>query len=94
MQIFTKNELAQYNGKNGAPSFIAYNGKVYDVSDSFLWQNGRHQVLHTTGVDLTANLDQAPHGPDLLDKFPVIGWLEDELGSLKKPGPAPAWEKY
>jgi predicted heme/steroid binding protein len=53
MQKFTKNELAQYNGKDGAPAFIAYEGKVYDVSHSFLWQDGRHQVLHTAGVDLT-----------------------------------------
>ena len=60
MRRFTRKELARYNGKDGAPAFIAYEGKVYDVSRSFLWQDGRHQVLHTAGVDLTAGLDQAP----------------------------------
>jgi predicted heme/steroid binding protein len=75
---FTKRELGQYNGKDGASAFIAYEGKVYDVSPSFLWQGGRHQVLHTAGVDLTAGLDQAPHGADLLERFPVIGMLEED----------------
>lgn len=79
MRKFTIEELARYNGRDGAPAFIAYQGKVYDVSHSFLWQEGRHQVLHHAGVDLTADLEQAPHGADLLEKFPVIGTLEIEL---------------
>jgi predicted heme/steroid binding protein len=86
MRRLTKKELAQYNGKDGAPAFIAYEGKVYDVSRSFLWQNGQHQVLHTAGVDLTADLDQAPHGADLLEGFPVVGVLEQE-GALKGKDP-------
>ena len=77
MRRFTREELAQYNGKDGVSAFIAYQGKVYDVTGSFLWQGGRHQVLHTAGVDLTAGLDKAPHGADLLERFPVIGVLED-----------------
>ena len=78
MRRLTKKELAQYNGKDGAPAFIAYEGKVYDVSRSFLWQNGQHQVLHTSGVDLTADLDQAPHGADLLQRVPMVGILEED----------------
>jgi predicted heme/steroid binding protein len=77
MRRFSKKELAQYNGKDGASAFIAYEGKVYDVSRSFLWQDGRHQVLHTAGTDLTASLDQAPHGADLLARFPVVGMLSE-----------------
>jgi len=78
MRGFTRKELAQYNGKDGASAFIAYEGKVYDVSRSFLWQDGRHQVLHTAGLDLTADLDQAPHGADLLERFPVIELLDED----------------
>jgi predicted heme/steroid binding protein len=73
MRTFTRKELARYNGKNGTPAFIAYNGKLYDVSNSFLWRNGKHQVLHNAGVDLTDSLEQAPHGADLLERFPVVG---------------------
>jgi predicted heme/steroid binding protein len=32
MKTFSKEELAKNNGKNGSPAFIAYNGKVYDVT--------------------------------------------------------------
>ena len=31
-KIFTKNELAQYNGQNGQPAYVAVQGVVYDVS--------------------------------------------------------------
>jgi predicted heme/steroid binding protein len=75
MKSFNKEELARYNGKDGAPAYVAYQGKVYDVSGSFLWQNGRHQVLHNAGEDLTDSLEQAPHGVEMLERFPVIGIL-------------------
>jgi len=77
MRGFTREELAQYNGRDGRPILISHRGKVYDVSESFLWQDGRHQVLHRAGVDLTGDLDKAPHGEDLLERFPVIGTLHD-----------------
>jgi len=77
MKEFTEEELAQYNGKNGNPAYVAYKGKVYDVSTSFLWKGGEHQVFHNAGVDLTDALEQAPHGEDVLDKFTVVGVLRD-----------------
>jgi predicted heme/steroid binding protein len=70
MRTFNGKELAQYNGKSGAPAFIAYNGKVYDVSRSFLWRNGKHQVLHNAGLDLTDSFEEAPHSADLLKSLP------------------------
>jgi len=67
--------LAQYNGKNGKPIYVAYKGKVFDVSTSFLWKDGKHQALHMTGRDLTNSLKDAPHGVDVLKRFPVVGTL-------------------
>jgi predicted heme/steroid binding protein len=49
--------------------------KVYDLSKSFLWKYGKHQALHVAGVDLTGCINQAQHGIDLLEKFPVVGIL-------------------
>ena len=76
MKEFTKEELARYNGKNGTPAYVAYKGKVYDVSDSFLWRSGSHQVLHKAGTDLTDAIKQAPHSTDVLKKFPLIGIIQ------------------
>ena len=78
VKTFTKKVLTQYNGKSGNPSYVTYKGKVYDVSGSFLWKDGVHQVFHSAGVDLTDVLEQAPHGSDVLEKFPVVGVLFDE----------------
>ena len=75
MRVFTRNQLARYNGKHGKPSYVAYQGKVYDVSTSFLWRTGEHQAFHAAGNDLTAALKDAPHGPELLRKFPVVGTM-------------------
>ena len=77
MNEFTLEELARRTGQDGAPAFIAYEGRVYDVSQSFLWRGGVHLVLHEAGRDLTSALAQAPHGPDLLERVPVVGVLKD-----------------
>ena len=39
MKEYTLEELAEYNGKNGK-MYIAYQGQVYDVSNSYLWEDG------------------------------------------------------
>jgi len=75
MKEFTEKEHAKYNGKNGKPAYVAYKGKVFDVSTSFLWKDGNQQVLHKAGEDLTVALQQAPHGEDVLKRFPVVGTL-------------------
>lgn len=78
MKEFSKKELTRYNGKNGAPAYIAYNSKVYDVSVSFVWRNGDHQFRHQAGQDLTGGLRQAPHGEDLLERVVLIGTLRED----------------
>jgi predicted heme/steroid binding protein len=78
MRRYTRAELARADGKEGRPAWIAYRGKVYDVSASFLWKGGRHMATHEAGRDLTAALVQAPHGGNLLERVPVIGSLEEE----------------
>lgn len=77
MKEFSGKGLSKYSGKDGMPAYIAYRCVVYNVTNSFLWKNGKHQVLHEAGRDLTAELDDAPHGPDLLERVPTIGALKD-----------------
>jgi predicted heme/steroid binding protein len=76
MKEFTREELKKHDGIRDT-AYVAYNGKVYDVSQSYQWKKGVHQIRHHAGLDLTAALKQAPHTPDLLFKFPVVGKLAD-----------------
>jgi predicted heme/steroid binding protein len=72
---FTLNELAEYNGKGGKPAYIAFEGKVYDVSASVFWSEGEHMGIHEAGRDLTNEIELAPHRKETLDKVKLVGVL-------------------
>ena len=46
MKEFTSEELLSFNGKDGSPVYVAFEGKVYDVSKSPLWSSGLHMKRH------------------------------------------------
>jgi len=72
---FTLEELKKYDGKDGRPAYIAYKGKVYDVTDNYLWIEGNHQGQHEAGKDLTEEMALAPHGEETLQRVKLIGVL-------------------
>jgi predicted heme/steroid binding protein len=72
---FTLEELKQYDGKNGKPAYIAYKGKVYDVTEDYLWIDGDHQGEHVAGKDLTEEMSLAPHTEDVLERVKLVGKL-------------------
>jgi predicted heme/steroid binding protein len=78
MKKISRSELALNDGKEGRSAYIAHEGKVYDVTECFLWKGGRHQAMHEAGRDLTQALSGAPHGADLLERAPIIGLLGDD----------------
>ena len=73
---FSRNDLTQFNGKDGKPAYVGYKGKVYDVTDSSQWIDGDH-IGHMAGQDLTEAMDIAPHSEEVMDKMKVIGILAD-----------------
>lgn len=75
---FTISELKEFDGKEGRPAYVAVKGKVYDVSNSRLWKEGRHPGTHVAGLDLTMSILNAPHSEDMLLKFKVVGELVQE----------------
>ncbi len=74
MQEFTLEQLRQFDGLQGRRAYVAYQGGVYDVSDSAMWADGDHEGVHAAGEDLTAAHDDAPHDVHILD-FPQVGTL-------------------
>lgn len=78
LKKFTKDELSSYNGKDGRPVYLALNGKVHDLSNAFLWQGGEHQGLHVCGHEMADEIKEAPHGPEMLSPYPIVGELEDD----------------
>ncbi|HWR24676.1 MAG TPA: cytochrome b5 domain-containing protein [Methanosarcina sp.] len=77
LKEFTLGELAQYNGKNGAKAYVAYQGKIYDVSNSNLWINGDHRGKHSAGKDLTEEMGEAKHSAGVIKGFPIVGTLKN-----------------
>ena len=76
MKEFTAEELLSFNGKEGKPTSVAFQGKVYDVTKSPLWAKGLHMNRHSAGKDLTAEISAAPHGPEVLERYPQIGTVK------------------
>jgi predicted heme/steroid binding protein len=75
-RLFTTEELASFDGKDGRPAYIAHNGKVYDVTGSAMWEEGEHEDEHSAGADLTDDMDFAPHSEDVLEGMAVVGTVE------------------
>ncbi len=71
---YTRSQLALRNGQDRPEIWVAYQGRIYDVTTSKLWSKGMHYE-HWAGQDLTHELPDAPHTEKVFEKFAVIGIL-------------------
>ncbi len=78
MKEIDPEHLSSCNGKDGRPIYIAHKGRVFDVSNSKLWRDGLHMKRHHAGKDLTTDLSAAPHGEEMLERYPQIGVMAGE----------------
>lgn len=74
-KVFTKDELAKYNGKDGAKTYVAVDGVVYDLSNVSAWVDGQHHG-NTAGQDLSQAILNAPHKKTVLANLPIVGKYE------------------
>lgn len=73
MREVDEKTLAEADGREGRPAWVAWQGRVVDVTASRRWPEGLHMRRHRAGADLTADLAAAPHGPEVLERFPQVG---------------------
>lgn len=72
-KTFTAAELAQYNGLNGQPAYVAIDGKVYDVTAYSSWSTGKHHGM-SAGKDISSAFNnQSPHTLANIKGVPVVG---------------------
>ena len=72
--LLSLEELAEFNGKDGKPAYVAVEGVIYDVTASSAWAGGGHKGLEA-GLDLSAAFKDSPHDISTLDKVVRIGIL-------------------
>lgn len=75
MKEFDPESLAKFNGQEGRSIYIAHQGRVFAVSHGKFWKTGLHMKRHQSGKDLTMDIEAAPHGTEVLDRYPQVGIL-------------------
>ncbi len=93
MKEFEPSSLSEMDGREGRPAYVAFRGKVYDVSSSRLWKAGLHMKIHRAGRDLSALIGNAPHGEEVFEKVPQVGLFKaagkpEDLPGEERPLPA------
>ncbi|MCP4142837.1 MAG: cytochrome b5 [Chloroflexi bacterium] len=73
----TLSQLMRHNGDDEEAKWIAYEGVVYDVTDCPNWRKEMHRNLHFPGIDLSGELEDAPHADDVFTRpcVKIVGKL-------------------
>lgn len=75
--VFTLDEIAQFDGKDGRPAYIVVDGIVYDVTNVGPWRSGSHYGFEA-GADVTDALaSAAPHGVSMLNQAEIVGKIAE-----------------
>lgn len=77
LTVYTPEELAERDGQTRPEIWVAFEGRIYDVTRSKLFKNGKH-FRHASGQDLTQEMDRAPHTDRVFEGFEVVGVLASE----------------
>lgn len=70
--VFDAESIKAFDGKNGAKTYIAVDGVVYDVSEIPYWKNGQHHGVFA-GRDVSLEFKFSPHTNDILNQAKVVG---------------------
>lgn len=79
LPTYTRSQLSLRNGQDREEIWVAYEGMIYDVSQSRHWKNGAMPGIHYghwAGQDLTDELADAPHTASVFRRMEAVGKLE------------------
>lgn len=80
-KVFTAESLAEYNGQDGKECYVAVDGKVYEIEQGLLWNNGSHTTSEgqaSCGRDLSEAIKQSPHGKSKLTTLTIVGTYQTD----------------
>lgn len=76
LRVITKEELAQNDGSEGKPAYVAVNGLVYDMTQVIQWAGGTHFGLYA-GRDVSGGFNSCHKGMlEILQNVPKVGILK------------------
>ena len=75
MKTYTRQQLALRNGQDKEEIWVAFENRIYNVTESRLWRDGKHYE-HWAGQDLTLELASAPHTSKVFEKMEIVGLLQ------------------
>ena len=81
--IFTVEELAKYNGKNGAKAYVAVGGIIYDVTVISKWSGGNHYGI-TAGKVLDKEFAQCHSNKLAIMEYAVAVGVLDNINKDSK----------
>lgn len=77
-RTFTTEELANFDGKNGKPAYVAVNGTVYDVTSNRAWAAATHFGL-VAGKEYSQQFASCHAGQQsILTTLPAVGRLKND----------------
>ena len=82
-RIFTVEELAKYNGKNGAKAYVAVGGIIYDVTAISKWSGGNHYGI-TAGKVLDKEFAQCHSTKLAIMEYAVAVGVLDNINKDSK----------
>lgn len=74
--VFDAESLAEFNGKDDQPAYVAVDGIVYDVTDVKAWQSP-HAGQFEPGKDYSKEILESPHGKKNLEGLTIVGRYEE-----------------
>ena len=75
---FTTEQLANFDGKNGKPAYVAVNGTVYDVTNNRAWAAATHFGL-VAGKEYSQEFASCHAGQQsILTTLPAVGRLNND----------------